>query len=235
MMLKVEQLVSGYGSDPILRGVTFEVSDSSITAVFGHNGAGKSSLVRALIGLIPVWEGRIVLDGHELSGLSSRSRVEAGIAVSFQDDSVFPTMSVENNLRLGGHVRQRDKLWLNERLVHVLGLFPKLEGRLRQPAYTLSGGERRMLSIGMALMTDPKLMILDEPSTGLSPGMTEFVFQCVRDVRDKLGKSIILIEQNVQQALTVADKAVVLKTGTIIFDGSADELANDESELVMFF
>src|SRR5688500_10954766 len=107
---------------------------------FGHNGARKSSLVRALIGLIPVWEGRIVLDGHELSGLSSRSRVEAGIAVSFQDDSVFPTMSVENNLRLGGHVRQRDKLWLHERLVHVLGLFPKLEGRLRQPAYTLSGG-----------------------------------------------------------------------------------------------
>ncbi len=234
-MLKVEQLVSGYGTDPILRGVTFEVPDRSITAVFGHNGAGKSSLVRALIGLIPIWDGRVVLGGRDLSSLSSRSRVEAGIAVSFQDDSVFPSMSVENNLRLGGHVRQRDKRWLNERLRHVLSLFPKLEERLRQPAYTLSGGERRMLSIGMALMTDPKLIILDEPSTGLSPGMTEFVFHSVRDLRDKLGKSVVLIEQNVQQALTVADKAVVLKTGTIIFDGPADTLANDESELVMLF
>jgi branched-chain amino acid transport system ATP-binding protein len=234
-MLALANIVSGYGDDPIIRGVSFTVPDRSIVAVLGHNGAGKSSLVRALIGLIPVWEGKIVLDGHDITKASSSQRVRAGLAVSFQDEPVFPTLSVAVNLRLGGHVRERDKAWLAARLEHVLALFPRLKERLNQAAYTLSGGERRMLSIGMALMSDPKLIVLDEPSTGLSPRIAEFVFAVVADIRDKLGKSVLMVEQNVEQALGLADRAIVLKTGTVTFDGAPAALMSDRTELVMMF
>jgi branched-chain amino acid transport system ATP-binding protein len=233
-MLKIENLITGYGRDPVLRGVSFDAPAKAITAVFGHNGAGKSSLVRALIGLLPAWEGSVMLERKELAGTSSRSRVEAGIAVSFQDEAVFPTLTVAQNLRLGAHVRWNDKQFVSSQTEHVLALFPKLRERGDQLAYTLSGGERRMLSIGMALMTDPKIIILDEPSTGLSPSITEFVFDTIASIRSRLGKSIILVEQNVQHALEFADKAVVLKTGVVIFDGPPKSL-QDDAELVMMF
>jgi ABC-type branched-subunit amino acid transport system ATPase component len=234
-MLTLEDLISGYGRDAILRGVSFTVPDRSVVAVLGHNGAGKSSLVRALIGLIPVWEGRITLDGTDLTALPSPQRVQAGLAVSFQDDAVFPTLSVAANLKLGGHVHRHRPQWVAERIDYVLAMFPKLQRMLNQAAYTLSGGERRMLSIAMALMSDPKLLILDEPSTGLSPSMAEQVFDTVIQIRDRLGKSVLLIEQNVQQALAFADRAVVLKTGTVIFDGAPSTLADDSTELVRMF
>lgn len=234
-MLAIEHLVTGYGRDQIIRDVSFTIPERTITAVLGHNGAGKSSLVRALIGLIPAWEGRIVLDGTDLVPLPSRQRVTAGIAVSFQDEAVFPTLSVATNLRLGARVRWSQKKWVAQRLQHVLSLFPKLSERYEQIAYTLSGGERRMLSIAMALMSDPKLIVLDEPSTGLSPSMTQFVFDTIINIRDELGKSILLVEQNVQQALAFADRAVVLKTGIVTFDGEAQALADDATDLVMMF
>ncbi len=234
-MLELDGVVSGYGADPIIRGVSLTIPDRSIVAVLGHNGAGKSSLVRVLIGLIPAWEGRIVLDGQDIGGAPSSQRVRAGLAVSFQDEPVFPTLSVETNLRLGGHVRERDRAWLKARLEQMLELFPRLRERLQQQAYTLSGGERRMLSIAMALMSDPKLIVLDEPSTGLSPRIAEFVFSVVADIRDKLGKSVLMVEQNVEQALALADRAVVLKTGTVTFDGPPGDLMNDRTELVMMF
>ncbi|PWR17809.1 ABC transporter ATP-binding protein [Zavarzinia compransoris] len=234
-MLAIEHLVTGYGSDAIIRDVSFTIPERSITAVLGHNGAGKSSLVRALIGLIPAWSGRIVLDGTDLAPLPSARRIDAGIAVSFQDDAVFPTLSIATNLRLGAKVRWGRKAWVEERLEHILTLFPKLRERYTQVAYTLSGGERRMLSIGMALMSDPRLIVLDEPSTGLSPSMTQFVLETVGDIRDRLGKSILLVEQNVQQALALADRAVVLKTGQVTYQGSAADLASDATDLVMMF
>lgn len=234
-MLTIEHLVTGYGRDQIIRDISFTIPDRTITAVLGHNGAGKSSLVRALIGLIPAWQGRILLDGTDIAPLPSRQRIGAGIAVSFQDESVFPTLSVATNLRLGAKVRWSQKQWVARRLEHVLSLFPKLSERYEQIAYTLSGGERRMLSIAMALMSDPKLIVLDEPSTGLSPSMTQFVFDTIINIRDDLGKSILLVEQNVQQALAFADRAVVLKTGTVTFDGDARALADDATDLVMMF
>jgi branched-chain amino acid transport system ATP-binding protein len=233
-MLRISNLVTGYGKDPVLRGVTFDVPDASVTAVFGHNGAGKSSLVRSLVGLLPAWKGSLSLDGVELATASSRTRVESGIVASFQDQSVFPTMTVAQNLHLGAHVRWRDRAFVADRTEKMMALFPRLAERAYQLAYTLSGGERRMLSIGMALVTDPKVVILDEPSTGLSPAVTEFVFDTVASIRDKLGKSIILVEQNVQHALSFADKAVVLKTGSVTFDGSPKEL-QDDPDLVMMF
>lgn len=234
-MLTVSDLVTGYSKDRILHGISFGVEGGSVLAVLGHNGAGKSSLVRALVGLLPVWSGRIELKGEELTSASSSKRVAAGIAVSFQDDAVFPTLPVEANLWLGGFVRWRDRKALKEQRERVLELFPRLRARYRQPAYTMSGGERRMLSIGMALMSDPKVLLLDEPSTGLSPGMMELVFEIVAAARDKLGKAVLLIEQNVKQALLVSDRVMVLKTGTVVFAGRPEELQTDSTELVMLF
>lgn len=233
-MLKLDDIVTGYGRDPVLRGVTFEVPDSAITAVFGHNGAGKSSLVRLLVGLLPAWKGSLALDGQELAAVPSRKRVESGIVASFQDQPVFPTLTVAQNLRLGAHVRWNDRAFVAAQTEKMYELFPRLAERSGQLGYTLSGGERRMLSIGMALITDPKVIILDEPSTGLSPGVTEFVFETIAGIRDALGKSIILVEQNVQHALSFSDKAIVLKTGMVTFDGSPKEL-QDDPDLVMMF
>jgi ABC-type branched-subunit amino acid transport system ATPase component len=234
-MLSVEHLVSGYGHDPILRGVTFTVPDRKVVAVLGHNGAGKSSLVKTLIGLIPAWEGRVVVDGADIAKLPSSRRVRAGIAVSFQDDAVFPTLSVATNLELGGHVYRGARDRVAGRVQRVLALFPALEKLLGQAAYTLSGGQRRMLSIGMALMSDPKLLILDEPSTGLSPRAAEMVFTAVVAIRDELKKSVLLIEQNVENALALSDRAVVLKTGTVIFDGAPSKLTSDSAALIGMF
>lgn len=233
-MLELNELVSGYGRDPILRGVTFAVPDAAITAVFGHNGAGKSSLVRALVGILPAWSGSLKLDGIELSNQPSRRRVELGLVASFQDQPVFPTLTVLQNLHMGGHVRWNDKAWLKARVEHVMTMFPRLSERAGQLAYTLSGGERRMLSIAMALISDPKVLILDEPSTGLSPGVTDFMFKTIQDIRDAFGKSIILIEQNVQNVLPFADKAVVLKTGLVSFDGAPRTLQEDPDLVMMF-
>jgi len=235
MSLQVSNLVTGYGKDPILHGVSFGLEAGSLLAVLGHNGAGKSSLVRALVGLLPAWKGRIEINGKDVTAGSSSRRVSSGIAVSFQDESVFPTLSVKANLALGGFVRWRDRKLVAERLHQVLELFPRLRERYTQAAYTMSGGERRMLSIGMALMSDPSIIVLDEPSTGLSPGMTEYVFETIATIRTGLNKAVLMVEQNVKQALDHADRVMVLKTGQIVFDGAPQDLASDSTELVMLF
>jgi branched-chain amino acid transport system ATP-binding protein len=235
MSLRVSGLVTGYGKDPILHGVSFGLEPGTLTAVLGHNGAGKSSLVRALVGLLPVWKGAIQIGGRDVTADRSPRRIASGIAVSFQDDPVFPTLPVKANLELGAFVRRRDKGLVAARTQAVLELFPRLAERYDQPAYTMSGGERRMLSIGMALMSDPDIMVLDEPSTGLSPGMTELVFETIAGIRSRLGKAVLMVEQNVKQALEHADRALVLKTGQVVFDGPPGELAQDSTELVMLF
>jgi branched-chain amino acid transport system ATP-binding protein len=234
-MLAVERLVSGYGADPVLRGVSFRVPDRSVVTVLGHNGAGKSSLVQALIGLLPAWEGAIVLDGVELARAPSAARVAAGLAVSFQDDAVFPTLSVAANLTLAAYVHRHRKGYTARRMDETIALFPQLRSLLAQSAYTLSGGERRQLSIAMALMSSPKLLVLDEPSTGLSPRITAAVFDTIARIRDELGASVLLIEQNVEQALAISDGVVVLKTGSVIFDGAPQALTAEATTLVEMF
>ena len=234
-MLTIENLVTGYDKDPVIRGVSFEVKASQVLTVLGHNGAGKSSLVRAIIGLLPAWEGRIRLDGKDMTNTGSTKRVRSGIGISFQDDSVFPTMSVKRNIELGGYAIGRNKRLLAEQTEKTLDLFPKLRERLDQLAFTLSGGERRMLSIAMALMSDPKLLLLDEPSTGLSPRITEQVMEIITTIRDSLGKSVLLVEQNVQQALDCSDYAIVLKTGIIVYEGKPHDLSSDPTELINMF
>ena len=234
-MLSVENLVTGYDRDAVIRGVSFEVQRRQIMAVLGHNGAGKSSVVRAVIGLLPVWDGTIRLDGRDVTRTGATIRVKSGIGISFQEDSVFPTMTVRRNMELGGYTIAKDKQLFADQMENVVSLFPRLRERFSQLAYTLSGGERRMLSIAMALMSNPKLLLLDEPSTGLSPAITEQVMETITTIRDSLGKSVLLVEQNVQQALACSDRVIVLKTGTIVYAGSPDELSTDPTELINMF
>lgn len=234
-MLDIRGLVTGYGADPVIRGVDISVSARQILAVLGHNGAGKSSVVRAVVGLLPFWEGDMRLDGDDVTKRPSADRVKKGLAVSFQDRTVFQTMSVGRNLYLGGYTVADRPQVLKEREERIIDLFPKLKERYRQLAYTLSGGERRMLSIAMALMSDPKVLLLDEPSTGLSPFMTEHVMNTISMIRDTLGKAILLVEQNVHQALGCADQAIVLKTGTVVYRGAPEGISRDPTELVRLF
>ena len=234
-MLSVENLVTGYDRDAVIRGVSFEVQRRQIMTVLGHNGAGKSSVVRAVIGLLPVWDGTIRLDGRDVTRTGATIRVKSGIGISFQEDSVFPTMTVRRNMELGGYTIAKDKQLFADQMENVVSLFPRLRERFSQLAYTLSGGERRMLSIAMALMSNPKLLLLDEPSTGLSPAITEQVMETITTIRDSLGKSVLLVEQNVQQALACSDRVIVLKTGTIVYAGTPDELSTDPTELINMF
>lgn len=234
-MLKIKGLVTGYGADRIIRGIDFQIQRREILAVLGHNGAGKSSIVRAIVGLLPIWEGEIHVGDTDMTRHSSAERIRGGIAVSFQDRSVFQTMTVRKNILLGGYSIGKDTSLLKDRMEKVIELFPKLQERYSQLAYTLSGGERRMLSIAMALMSDPKVLLLDEPSTGLSPFMTEHVMNTISVIRDKLDKAILLVEQNVRQALGCADHVVVLKTGTIVYQGTPQGLSRDPTELVKLF
>ena len=231
----MENLVTGYDRDAVIRGVSFEVQRRQIMTVLGHNGAGKSSVVRAVIGLLPVWDGTIRLDGRDVTRTGATIRVKSGIGISFQEDSVFPTMTVRRNMELGGYTIAKDKQLFADQMENVVSLFPRLRERFSQLAYTLSGGERRMLSIAMALMSNPKLLLLDEPSTGLSPAITEQVMETITTIRDSLGKSVLLVEQNVQQALACSDRVIVLKTGTIVYAGSPDELSTDPTELINMF
>jgi branched-chain amino acid transport system ATP-binding protein len=234
-MLQVRNLVAGYhSSEPVLRGISFEVHPAQIVVMLGHNGAGKSSVVKTLTGLLPAWEGRIGLDGEDITRDPPWKRVRAGLAVSFQDNAVFPTLTVQKNLQLGAYVHT-DRNRIGDLLGRVLKTFPVLKERSEQPAWTLSGGERRMLSIGMALMADPKVLLLDEPSTGLSPGRTAEMIDTVRAIRGSFGKAVLLIEQNVQQALRCADHVVVLKTGNLVYSGEPSRLSRDPTELIALF
>ena len=232
-MLQVHDLTTGYHTEPVLRGVSFDIQPGQILVMLGHNGAGKSSLVKTLTGLLAVWQGQIQLNSRDITREPAWKRVRAGLAVSFQDEATFRTMSVRKNLLLGAYVHSQDEARIAQLLDHVLEAFPvRLSG---QVAWTLSGGERRMLSIGMALMADPKVLLLDEPSTGLSPARTHEVIDTIMMIRGNFGKSVLLIEQNVQEALRCADCVVVLKSGTVVYRGDPERLSKDPRELIALF
>lgn len=220
-LLVVNNLRSGYGRVEVLRGINLAVREGQLVALLGSNGAGKTTFNHTVCGLVRAWTGQVVFAGEELTKLTSRKIVQSGLIQVPEGRKIFPNLSVIENLELGSFARARERRASN--LDRMLTLFPRLRERSSQLAGTLSGGEQQMLAISRGLMAEPKLLILDEPSLGLSPLLVEEMFDLIKRIRAE-NISILLVEQNVAQALEVADKAYVLENGTIRFEGGPQEL-----------
>jgi len=225
-------LVAGYGKKTVVRGVDLEVGPGEIVTVLGHNGAGKTTLLRAVFGLNRVRDGQVMFAGRDITGRTPSANIADGIALVPQGHGIFRSLSVVQNLELGGF-SITDRRVMAERMARAFALFPILAERRSQIGGTLSGGEQQMLAIGMALMSAPRFLILDEPSIGLAPLLVERVMEAIREI-NRGGTAILLVEQNLKHGLAVASRAVVLNRGLKVFDGDPAELA-DESRLVALF
>lgn len=221
-MLKIKDLHVSYGGIKALRGVDLEVPDGKIVTLIGANGAGKSTTLRTISGLVKAESGSITYDGKELLGLSINKILEQGIAQSPEGRRVFPNLTVLENLKIGAYLR-KDRDGIEKDVRWIYELFPRLEERHWQPAGTLSGGEQQMLAVGRALMSRPKLLMMDEPSLGLAPLVVQGIFDIIRTINQQ-GVTVLLIEQNANMALHTADKGYVLETGEIILEGPGREL-----------
>ena len=232
-MLEATAIAAGYGKKEVVRGVDLAVAEREVLLVLGHNGAGKTSLMRTLFGLLPPRAGRVRFAGRDITGRRPAENVADGLAFIPQGHGIFASLSVRDNLDLGAFaLRERAKL--GERLDTVFALFPMLAERRSQIGGTLSGGQQQMLAIGMALMHAPRLIILDEPSIGLAPNLVDKVMQAIREVNRRFGTTIVMVEQNVRYSLPIADRVAVLKTGLKIYDGLPDPL-HDRVELMKLF
>ena len=224
-MLDIQGLRGGYGAVEVLRGVDLHVNEGEIVALLGSNGAGKSPLNNVLCGIYPAWGGRVQFDGRNLTGAHYREVVKAGLIQVPEGRKIFPNLSALENLELGSFTRARQRRAQN--LERVFAIFPRLKERSTQLAGTMSGGEQQMLAIGRGLMAEPRLLILDEPSLGLSPLLVEELFTLIGELNAQ-GLAVLLVEQNVGQSLEVAQRAYVLENGALRFSGSgADLLASD--------
>ena len=221
-MLKVNDLVVSYGGIEALKGISLEVPDGKIVTLIGANGAGKSTLLRSIIGLVKPDSGSITYGEKQLIGLNSQQIVENGITLVPEGRRVFPNLTVLENLQIGAYLRN-DKDGIAEDIRWIYDLFPRLEERSWQMAGTLSGGEQQMLAVGRALMSSPKVLMMDEPSLGLAPLIIKDIFNIIQEI-NRQGMTILLIEQNANMALKVADIAYVLETGRITMTGSGREL-----------
>ena len=225
-MLKINDLKVSYGGIEAVKGISFEVPDGQIVTLIGANGAGKSTTLRTITGLVKAQSGSIQWNGEELLGKSIDHIISAGIAMSPEGRRVFPDMTVLENLKIGAYLR-KDRGEIEKDIKWVYELFPRLEERSWQLAGTLSGGEQQMLAVGRALMSRPKLMMLDEPSLGLAPLVVQDIFSIIGEI-NRQGVTILLIEQNANMALKIADLAYVLETGNITLSGTGAELLADE-------
>ncbi len=220
-LLEVRDLRSGYGRVEVLRGVSLSVGAGELVALLGSNGAGKTTFNNTVCGLVPAWEGDVVFEGQKINGLNPRGIVQSGLIQVPEGRKIFPNLSVIENLELGSFARARARR--AENLERMLTIFPRLRERRAQLAGTLSGGEQQMLAISRGLMAEPKLLILDEPSLGLSPLLVEEMFTLIAQIRQQ-NISVLLVEQNVAQALEIADKAYVLENGSLRFEGTPQAL-----------
>ena len=232
-LLSVENVFAGYDKADVLQDVTLGIAPGSITCILGSNGAGKSTLIRAILGLTPPRRGRITFNGIDLSGMPTHRIIGAGIACIPEGRKVFPKLTVLENLRLGAY-QEPDKDKIAMRLERVLGIFPRLNERSTQLAGTMSGGEQAMLSIGRGMMGEPKLLLIDEPSLGLSPLFVKENFNVIKRIRD-LGITVLLVEQNVHQTLAISDHGYVLSQGRVVAAGTARELAENASVREAYF
>ncbi len=229
-LLALENVCGGYGEADILHGLSMTVAPGEIVAVVGPNGAGKSTAMKAVFGLVQLRSGRIRFDDADITRLRSDQIVRLGICFVPQSDNVFPTLSVQENLEMGAFIRSDD---IRPQLERVFELFPPLREKRRQSAGTLSGGQRQMVAMSRALMLEPKLMLLDEPTAGLSPKFMDQIFAIVRQI-NRLGVAILMVEQNAKQALAIADRGYVLAMGETRHAGTGAELLADRHVAEMF-
>lgn len=226
-MLLLERLEVRFGAIRALRGVDLQVRGGEIVTMIGANGAGKSTTIRAISGLVTPSGGRIVFQGTDIAGMPPHELVKMGICQSPEGRRIFGNLTVRENLEMGAYLYSRDTQRIHEDMEHVLELFPRLRERWNQPGGTLSGGEQQMLAIGRALMARPKLLLLDEPSLGLAPNLVKQIFGIIENI-NKQGVTILLVEQNAYQALRIAHRGYVLETGEIVAEGRAADLLENE-------
>lgn len=226
-MLEVTDLEVYYGVIRALKGISFTVEEGDVIALIGANGAGKTTTLHTLTGLIPAKSGKILFEGKDITRMPGHKLVGMGIAHVPEGRRVFAQMSILQNLKMGAYTR-KDKQEIDQTIEKIYKRFPRLEERKHQPAGTLSGGEQQMLAMGRALMSHPKLILMDEPSMGLSPIYVNEIFDIIKEISED-GATVLLVEQNAKKALSIANKAYVLETGSIVISGDAKELMNDDA------
>lgn len=227
MLLEMKDAVLNYGKIQALHGISVEVAEGEVVSLIGANGAGKTSTMRALSGVRGLHSGSVVFNGEDVTRLRADQRLRKGLVLCPEGRGIFPGMTVTENLNMGAYTR-KDKDALDEDYDRVFGLFPRMNERRKQVAGTLSGGEQQMLAIGRALMSRPKLLMLDEPSMGLAPMLIQQIFEIITEISQQ-GTTILVVEQNAKQALSRSDRAYVLETGKIVKTGTGSELLDDPS------
>lgn len=227
-MLAVKNFKVNYGYVKALKGVDIDIKKGKIVSILGSNGAGKTSLLKAISGLVEEKEGQIIFDEMDITNFPPEKVVSLGISHCPEGRHIFPELTVEENLKIGAYVLRKSKINLNDEFNRVYNFFPKLKERSKQVAGTLSGGEQQMLAIGRALMSKPKLLMLDEPSLGLAPIIVSEIFKIIKDI-NKEGTTVLLIEQNANQALKISDYSYVFELGQVVSSGLSKDLLNDES------
>ena len=227
VLLELDELSSGYGDVSVIKGLSLKVSSGSITALVGSNGAGKTTLMQTIAGLLPLTEGSVIFDGENISETPPHRRVELGLALVPEGRLIFPEFTVEENLRIGGIIpraRSNCTRLINE----MFDLFPRLQERRWQAGGTLSGGEQQMLALARGLMSEPRLLLLDEPSLGLAPNVTQLLFEMVGQVREA-GVTVFIVEQDIRSTLEISDHGYVIENGRIVMNGTGSELLDDET------
>jgi len=224
--LEAKNIFAGYGKSEILHGISICVEKGEAITIIGPNGAGKSTLLKAIMGYIPVFKGEVYWKGENITRLEPHEKVSKGFGYVPQLGNVFPSLTVKENLEMGGFIQNKEMI--KERMDKAFQLFPILADRLKQKAGTLSGGQRQMLGMARALMTDPELLMLDEPSAGLSPKVSEELFSTIADIHSKIDSAIIMIEQDAYQSLSISDRGYVLVMGQNEFEDRADKILSNE-------
>lgn len=232
MLLEVKELVVGYKKKRALRQISLDVGEGEIVGVIGHNGAGKTTLLKSLFGLLPPWSGKVVYGGTDITGRGTEQNVRDGLSYMPQGQGLFPDLSVIENLQLGDYALGKKKS--NVSMEQVFELFPILKSRAGQKAGTLSGGEQRMLSLGLILMQSPRLLLLDEPSIGLAPVIVKNVMETIREINSRLKTSIMAVEQNIDAASSIVNRIFIIKVGRVVFSGGT-EIAHDKKRLWELF